>query len=438
MENVFDREKIYFFTSNEITGHIRFINNLNGGRCISLNKLLKLSRSFKIDLNGIFNLNVPETYITSLRNYRSRFEKGTLGVCLAPWCNSYKSNKSLVYINCYKFNRSNYFACVCKECFNKYGINEKTGKWDNMGGFIDLLWNKVLPSLKSGASLNSIKTKYKTSWERIINAIEYAVNHGLLDGELHEEYSVNNIPNNIISYFSYLYDTSGSMSKNARKCFKWNSREFYYYLNIKKVQRYLLFERDMFLVKNADNYGKSRRKKELEELLKYYIDIDKDINVGNVIIGLNCSDNTIYRNKLENIIRSAARKQAKKRKALKTKYIINKVKEYFREKDLADDLLTCSQVYKDLKICNGESGEEKKEIRRVVSSKVKEYNTEVKSNRIKKLNKQLDKIVKQFYILGKNATYKEIAFQLGISQSTLDRNTVLKKAIRETIKKYYY
>lgn len=441
MESIFDRKKIYFFTRDDIRNYTKFINDIDGGKSITLYKLLSLSRQFSIDLNKLFSLNVPETYITSLKTCGSKHENKTLGVCLAPWCNSYKSNKSLILMSSYKFNRSNKYNnlwCVCEECFNKYGYNEKTKEWENVDGFIDVLWNKILPSLKLGSSLKDILYKHKIDWYYLSNFIGYSVNHKLLNKELLEKYGVEKIPSNITNYFSYLYDLRGSMRMNARKCFKWNSHEFYYYLNLKEVQKYLLFEKNLFLKSVSDSQGrKSKFEKKFKELLKYYIDTDTDITFKNIQADLKCSDGTIYRNGLGNIVRDATEEQIKRRENFKKEYIINKVKEYFIQIDLSGNLLTCSQVYKDMKL--SKSGlRRNKEIINFISSKVKECNRKITNNRTKLLIEQTDKIVEQIFLLGENVTYKKISVQLGISESTLRRNIALKKAISDTIKKYYY
>lgn len=439
MESKFNRKNISFFNSSEITNYLRFINDSEGGRCITLNKLINLSRSFNIDIKRIFNLKVPKAYIDTINNYINKYEERTLGVCLAPWCSNYRSNESLVAINDYKFNRYNNLVCVCNGCFNKYGYNRKTGEWENVDGFIELLWNIVLPSLNLEFSLRAIMSKYKIDYFVLCNAIGYSANYNLLSKELLEKYRVENIPSNIKSYFSYLYDLNGSNRKNAKKCFNWTSCEFYYYLNTKEVQEYLLFEKKMFLRKFSDHNvkKKSELKKELKDLLKYYLDSDININIKNIEMNLNCSNSTIYRKELGKIIRDAIEKQTKIRKVLKNEYIKSKVNEYFQKIDLTNKLLTCKQVHKDLELSKAGLGQEKREVIKLISSEVKAYNSKVIDNRTKKLIEQVNKTVEELSILGENVTYEKIAYQLGISKSTLVRNSALKESISEAIKKYY-
>lgn len=443
MGEVFDRGKISYFTSYEITDFLAFIFNLDGGVCVSLNRLLKLSRSFEVDLNRLFSLDIPETYIDSLNVYRSKYENITLGVCLAPWCNSYKSNKSLITIDSRKVVKNYYLCCICKECFTKYGYNRNTGDWENGDGFIDLLWNKVLPSLNSLETLGNIESKYKINKYWIRNAIGYAANYKLLNEELLEKYEMKNIPNDIISCFNILYKLEGSMRQNAREYFKWNTHKFYYYLNMKEVQYYLIFEKNMFFRKYSDfDDRKGKLKKKFKEILEYYIEIDKDIALKNLEKDLGCSENTIYNYGLRNIMYDAIKKQKEIRKALKNENIINRIEEYFEKIDLLDDLLTITKVYKDLNLnkrnlFRDNSSLEYNKIVNLISGKVGEYNNKIINSRTQQLIEQANKIIKGFSMIGEKATYKKIALKLDIPEVSLKKNVILRTAIKKTIKNYY-
>lgn len=435
MEEVFDRAKISFFFSNEMTDYLRVIYKLSDGKYMSLKKVLKLSRTFKISLDRLFSLNIPETYIDSLNNYRSKFENKGLGVCLAPWCSSYKSDKSLIIIDSRNRIRNHYLFCICKGCFNKYGYNRNTDKWQNIDGFIDLLCNKVIPSLNSLETLSNIESKYKIDKNYLRNAIGYAANYKLLNEEILEKYEMKSVPNDITSYFSYLYNLVGTMRRNALKHFKWGSREFYYYFNLKEVQYYLIFEENMFFRKFPDFEDKKGKfKKEFQKLLEYYIETDKDINLKNLSTDLKCSDNTIYNYGLRNIMRAAVKKQREKRQVDNKESIINKAERYFEKIGSSNELLTCNKVYKDLDLDSRNLGLEERKALNSISSKVKEHNNKVKNNRTQKLIKQANKIVEEFSILGKEITYKNVALQLDIHESNLYKNVELKKAIDEARK----
>ncbi|KLE15726.1 TniQ family protein [Clostridium sp. C8] len=437
MEEIFDRGSISFFESGEMTDYLRFIYDLSGGKCMSLKMILRLSRNFNISLDRLLSISIPESYINSLEVYRSKFENKALGVCLAPWCNSYKSNKSLTRIHSRKGIKNHYSFSICKECFNKYGYNKNTGDWENIGGFIDLLWNKVLPSLNSHDMVEKISRKYKIDRYIIKNAIGYADNYKLLNEELSEKYKPKNIPNDIISYFSYLYELMGPMRRNAYKYFRWSSCEFYYYMNIKEVQDYLIFEKNMFFKKDSCfNARKEQFKKRFQDILEYYIQIDKDINLKNLSKDLKCTDNKIYDHGLKDIMRDAVIKQYEKRKIINKEKIMNKVEIYFEQKKLLDDLLVYNKVHKDLELSRSQLGLEKETIEKLVSSKVKEHNNKVITNRTQQLVEQANEIIKEFSMIGEKVTYKKIALLLGISLSSLRKNVEFKNAIDEIRRNY--
>lgn len=438
MEEIFDRGKISFFESGEVTDYLRFIYGLSGGKYISLKIILKLLRNFNISLETLFSINIPESYIASLEDYRNKFENKFTGVCLAPWCNSYKSNKALTIINSRYGIENHYLFSVCKECFNKYGYNKNTGEWENIGGFIDLLLNKVVISLNSHDSLKDISLKHKIDRYIIKNAIGYAANYKLLNEELLERYKPKNIPNDIISYFSYLYELIGQMRINSYKYFRWSSCEFYYYINIKEVQDYLIFEKNMLLKKDSCfNDRNEQFKKRFQDLLEYYIQIDKDINLKNLSKDLKCTDNKIYYHGLKEIMRNAAIKQYEKRKVINKEKIINEIEIYFKEKRMLDDLLTYNKVYKDLELGRKRLGIEKETIKKVVLSNVKEHNNNVINNRTQRLIEEANKIIENLFMLGEKVSYKKLALLLDISLSSLRRNVELKKAIDEIKKNYY-
>lgn len=438
MEALFDRRNISLFTSNEMTDYLRFIYGLNGGKCMSLKMILRLSRTFNIRLERVFSIDIPETYIDSLEAYRSKFENKTIGVCLAPWCTNYKSNKSLITIDSRKCIGNHYLFCICKECFNKYGYNKNTDAWENIDGFIDLLCNKVLPRLNSYDKLKNICIKYNIDRYILKNAIGYAANYKLLNEELLTKYGRESIPNDIISSFSYLYQLMGPMRKNAYKYFKWSSCEFYYYINIKEVQYYLIFEKNMFFKKNSYFDDKKEQfKKRFQELLEHYIEIDKDINLKNLSKDLKCTDNKIYNHGLKDIMQDARKKQYEKRKIINKEKIINKMEIYFKQKDLSDDLLAYNKVHRELELDSSRLSLEKETIEKLVSSKIKAHNNMVIANRTQQLIDQVNKIIEKLFIRGEKASYNRIALLLGISLSSLKRNVELKRAIDKIRKNYY-
>jgi hypothetical protein len=437
MEDEFKLDNISFFNITDIRRYIKFINNLEGGKSIKFNKFLKLARNFNINLNTIFSINVPEAYIISLCGYK--YKNKRVGVCLSHWCTNYNSASSMVTINSYKFNTYHYLSCVCTKCFNKYGYNLKTHKWENIDGFIDLLSNKILPSLHLGISLEEILLKYKIKEAKLINAIAYSANYKLLDKEFMEKYTIKSIPDNIKDCFTYLYNLKGSMRKNSKKYFGWNANEYYYFLNLKEIQYFLIFNKKMFLNRsyNDRNGKKEQLKEDLEKLFKYYINTDKDINVINITKDLNHPHYKIYRSGLNGEIKKAVKKQQEIRKVHKKDFLIDKVKEYFKQKEVADNLLTCNDVYKDLELNRNVLRKEMAEVKKLIKYKVDNYNKKVFNYRTKNLIKKTAEIVEEFSRVGENATHENIAFRLGISLSTLRRNVELKKAIGYIINRYY-
>ena len=129
-------------------------------------------------------------------------------------------------------------------------------------------------------------------------------------------------------------------------------------------------------------------------------------------------------------------KQYEKRKIINKEKIMNKVEIYFEQKKLLDDLLVYNKVHKDLELSRSQLGLEKETIEKLVSSKVKEHNNKVITNRTQQLVEQANEIIKEFSMIGEKVTYKKIALLLGISLSSLRKNVEFKNAIDEIRRNY--
>src|SRR5690606_39176653 len=145
------------------------------------------------------------------------------GYCMAPWCESYGTNKSMR-----KVKRSKYFkgrnkyikAFVCANCFMKYGYRKIDAKWESTDNKIQLI-QEFIQYYPNETIIKKNREHFKFSLETFYDLLGYSCNHKLLPDELSYNNSYVYSHKHILADFEQLVQNGGKLFKQAQKKYKW-------------------------------------------------------------------------------------------------------------------------------------------------------------------------------------------------------------------------
>ncbi|MBM6619203.1 TniQ family protein [Bacillus suaedaesalsae] len=299
----------------------RLIQNGDRKIKISIPRLFWLLREYNMDLEDFSNIHVPTEFINSITEKKDK----EIGPCLSPWCSSYltktkmKRTSDTIANQAFKFHNGIYsLPSICFDCYIRYGYNYNSDIWEpirltkqTVGVNIDVI-NLILPLIKQGLSYNDLlNSNLGITRFKLLYAIGYLINQSLLPRNylFNEELK---IPKNLKSCFIELVKLRGEMRKNALSLYDWNSREFFFYLNMREIQEFLLLNSSGIKKKYKTNSSvkwEMRVREEIEKLSKK----NKDISVKVIANNLNTNVAVLQKNKVTKIISEAKELQKIKR-----------------------------------------------------------------------------------------------------------------------------
>lgn len=174
---------------------------------IHLGSILYFLRKCSIPIQNFFNMNLPQEYIESILNPKTRLIDNHC--CQAPWCKQYLKNGSLkrspTSLKLHKSGRTLKYYMYCESCATEYAL-DTNGFLCERSYFIQFAWNKVRPLLSSCSTLKEITLKLNSSQDKVTRSIIFlAANHLITQDDLpvnmpstHNDTIMSRIKDNVI------------------------------------------------------------------------------------------------------------------------------------------------------------------------------------------------------------------------------------------------
>lgn len=394
-----------------------------------LPKIDRIIDIFKDDTDNILTREIDQQFMTQLIKRNSKEEM--LGSCLAPWCKSYGSSRSMKNITEYQYRYDYNKASICFDCFMKYGFNRKTKQWEPIDNQIRLIWDIIRPSLIKGKRLFSIGKEYKLSSAQRYYAYAYCINNELLPPDINKIYGLRSIPENIVTIFERLHAEKGSMIRNAKEIYGWTGFDFYYYYTKRTVQ-----ERLCILPYRNKNKNPGKKHEELKSMVSKLLNElqsnGKDIKKQEIYKTLGVTLKTLKKYGLHTLINKSKAEQLiliKQEKA-------NSIKKQALEKLLMEKdykkYLSLAKIFKDLNIAQYTIKVYYPDVYNEIKQEVTKYNSELKHLFPEMYKDKIINAMHQLNNVGDKITQKNISIKAGICVSIIARSEV-KKIINEEV-----
>jgi hypothetical protein len=255
-------------TSDEISGLLSYIKDdekLVKKYLVTLPRVLRIIRSRNIDIETLYELKVPKSYVRSI--FDEGKEQELIGTCLAPWCPSFEQTRGLIAL----YYRSDTFRVqnekyklphICMYCSLKYGLNQ-SGEWVESEGVIQTAYHGALPLLNAGVGVSKVAKKFNTDRFMVYRMIAYMIYHKLLNENAMEKFATIKIEKEPVKYFRLLSEIKGSKLVYARKNFGWNQVEYYFHYFHSSVQLFLheAYLSENYVLSHEENEKKLKKEK---------------------------------------------------------------------------------------------------------------------------------------------------------------------------------
>lgn len=292
----------------------------------SIKSALHLLRKVNMSLIEFSNLEIPVDFISSL------FPKSpvTPGPCLTPWCSSLGSNETMREVENLNLNRHKYKEpSICTKCFIKYGYSKETGKWEEIGSYIDLVWNKIRKLLLDKFTIYEICKTVGISQNLAFQMVGYLNYHNLLQ-DMYESPRKKQVPKDLVARFEILAKKTiilDEMYRYAREMFGWRYYEFYYYFASNEVQMFWYFESHRYRKR-----GKRKWEQEVRDKIKDFLVENRVISVKAIAEELNTHIGVLHKNGLFPLIKMEVEKQKRLRYVLLNEQIWRTAKDFVKLK----------------------------------------------------------------------------------------------------------
>lgn len=405
---------------------------------VTIQRLFQVLEEMSIRLEEFSKIEVPREYImTLLHGYN---EPSGVGPCLTPWCLSKKKKEKMerltyrLNLKSYKFSSGVYKEiALCSDCFVRHGYNKETGNWEiikvkrhiprKLAIKVDIV-QEVLQLINDGYSATEIyKMLYIIDYYTVIYIIAYLINQSVVPQNILFEKGIS-IPGNVINCIKELLKREGNLRDNAKAMFNWSPKELAYFITLKEVQSYLLFEsasekKEVFL----------KVKKEIDRLIVE----DIDISSKTIQEKLGLSKTLAYYN-LDKYLQEAKVKQKGLRLKIKEKEYRVIIEDFIEKEYKHLRIIKTTDVYNLIGKNTAWIHKNLLELGNWVTSKVNETNKIIKNDKMKSLKVPIQNSVKNFIKYGKDPTYLKVLSEFGLHPRVFRRYPFLRDFINEAKK----
>ncbi len=346
---------------------------------LSPNMLLKMLNPINVTLEQFFNFSVPQSFVQEIILSQDKAFPKKPGICLAPWCKSYKTSSKMRVLKKGISINKHYMVCICSECMMKYGYNRKNRKWETIDNRIELIMNIIVPNTNMGTSLRKITENCNIRYSLLIDLITYCLNYNLIKDEKYFKNIPHKMPKDLVSIFRRLKNLNGKMQANAHKVLGWSDKEYYYYLNTPEVQRFLLF--DLKNKNKEKDIKKSKLLIQIDNAINRLIESEEPITIKRICKKINCSKGTLYNYGMTVHILQKSQQQKKPQKSLKENSIRCDIEKYLESITKSGKFISMKKIFNYLKISKSFFVKNYPELFLWLKDKIKFLNSEIKNNR---------------------------------------------------------
>lgn len=136
--NVFNKyDPIHVLTRDHMKFLLSIVRGKSQNRHLTMQRFMNLLKKGDFLISDFVHTHVPESFINSIFSAERNIPE--FGVCLAPWCPSFNSNKRMEEISINKFTARNKRYSIragCLDCYIEYG-RRHDGIWESVDGFVD-------------------------------------------------------------------------------------------------------------------------------------------------------------------------------------------------------------------------------------------------------------------------------------------------------------
>ncbi|MEK5060526.1 hypothetical protein MHB81_19430, partial [Paenibacillus sp. FSL H7-0326] len=308
----------------------------------------------------------------------------------------------------------------CSGCHITFGYDEND-MWRDVMGHIELGYNKILPLLLSGYTVNRISKELNVHYLKVVEEIEYFSQKRLIPAEINENFIPRRQETDILNKFMDLDQQNGTMINNAMKTYGWTQKEYYYYFAMNDVQDFLLFNRE------RKTHQKDKWLLRIEEVLNTLAQQqERPITFREIAFELEISPSALSNYNINGLIEIYKSKQ---NEALYPKLCMDAA--LYIQKQQTKPGIKMGAFYKDFgkteKWINLNFPQFKDwlaEQRLVHQQHYIEYQNEI-------LNRKVIEIAEEIRAEGKRPNLEEIAFELGYRKRSMLQNPVIRKVLLE-------
>lgn len=379
----------------------RMINTPQARHKISMERLLRIIRNAGISVREFSNIKVPKDFIHSLKVSFSRPDK----VCLAIWCNSYKTNNTICIVHNNKritvdkivYNNHS----VCTECWMRYGFDAEDKLWKPVDNMIELI-EKIKSLLEAGLSKMKICNELGISKPSIAKVLGYMSQHKLLTAYQENKYvsGITEYDGELVECFQQLFDyeTKNGLATSSNKILGWNLQTYYYYLANPLVQKYKVFDAHLdrevskITTLRLKKYDELKLSKLLEDTIQQFISQDRTISTKAIKEVTGVSIRTFHLYGLGHRFNESIQEQRSLRRRAQEDCYWIEADEFIRLKEVGNQITSIKEVAHSLGLIGTNWMYGFPELYERISTRVKALVDRVKSDQIKKYKIQIDKL----------------------------------------------
>lgn len=404
---------------------------ININRSVTPLNLLRTLRHYDVPIQEFFHLRVPENFIDSLISEPKKKEEK----CLAYWCKSLGSSSPMIKAELHRSSYKYSNVSKCTVCNLTYGIERKTGKWENVDKLIEI-YDILAPYLEGFIDIvQLLNNKEKVSEYRVYYLLGYLLNQSWFDtSRINITLSNSREKQDQLKSLLSLTKLIPQLKSLAEKNYGWDSLEFFYLYHSDVVQRYIYFG----LRENRKKTTIDIWNKKVKEYLQFLLDTDIDITLDTVSRGVDCCPRTLNKCGLSPIIKDMKEKQRHVRILKQKEKYYDVIDDYICRCLEMDNKPNCREIYSLLGLTIATLKKNHLDIYEYIKTEVTFVNNKLHDNLLDNYKKLCKKSIQEIARSGDSLSYSRILTTAGLGDFYCRSYPELRRYIDNEIQNYQY
>jgi hypothetical protein len=397
---------------------------------ITLERTFTMIRPRNISLMQLLNIDVPDSFRSSLLEAHASKERLIPGSCLSPWCSYFNSSHGMMRVKRTTAHVSSGrqrfdLPCVCSGCYIIYGY-DKNNVWHEVDEHIELGYRRILPLISIGYSLEKIKQQLRIPHPKLLKFIGYFAQHRMMPEEAGSKFIPTQKEDDVLKKFITLDEQEGPMPKIAKKLFNWSAKEYYYYFADIKVQDYFINRAKK--IRGRGSRAKKKWAPKVEEVLTNLVEQEIVISFREVAAGLDVTPGLLNEYNFNDIIEDYKTKQVH---IFRSK--LYKEAELYIRNRRGERAVQIESFFKTLGKTKKWIHSQFPEFKDWLDKQLDRDSQEFKTLQMIELEKKTSGIIEKIRLDGRPVTKQEIAKELGFNIRTLGRNPVIRNVMQRLL-----